>query len=257
MKAVILAGGRGTRLAEETGLRPKPLVEIGQRPILWHIMSIYSQFGVNDFVVCCGYKGSMIRDYFLQYYANTSDLTVDLGTNAVEFHHVKAEPWRVTLVDTGLDTQTGGRLRRIRDYVGDATFMMTYGDAVADIDINALLDFHRLQQKWATVTAVTPGGRFGALVVSDGQVSEFREKPAGDGQLINGGFFVLEPSVFDLIAGDHTLWEHEPLESLANQGQLSAYKHPGYWQCMDTLRDRDDLERQMEAGVPWLAQSQR
>lgn len=252
MKAVILAGGRGTRLAEETGSRPKPLVEIGGRPILWHIMSIYSRFGVNDFVVCCGYKGAMIRDYFLQYYANTSDLTVDLGTNAVEFHHVKAEPWRVTLVDTGLDTQTGGRLRRIRDYVGDETFMMTYGDAVADVDITALVDFHRRQQTWATITAVAPSGRFGALAVSDGRVSQFREKPVGDNQLINGGFFVLEPAVFDLIDGDDTAWEQGPLEALANQGQLSAYEHPGYWQCMDTLRERDDLEKQIEAGAPWL-----
>ncbi|MEI6622363.1 MAG: glucose-1-phosphate cytidylyltransferase [Actinomycetes bacterium] len=252
MKAVILAGGRGTRLSEEAGLRPKTLVEIGGRPILWHIMSIYSQFGVNDFIVCCGYKGHMIRDYFLQYYANTADLTVDLGTNSVQYHHVPAEPWRITMVDTGLDTQTGGRLRRIRDYVGDDTFMMTYGDAVADVDIDALLAFHAQHKTWATVTAVVPRGRFGALEVDDWQVVEFREKPAGDKQLINGGFFVLEPAVFDLIEGDQTLWELEPLESLADQGQLSAFEHHGYWQCMDTLRDRDELEKHVETGAPWL-----
>jgi len=246
MKAVILAGGRGTRLAEETGVRPKPLVDI---------MSIYSRFGVNDFIVCLGYKGDMIRDYFLQYYSNTADLTVDLRTNTIDYHHVPAEPWRVTLVDTGLDTQTGGRIRRVRQYIGDDTFMLTYGDAVADVDIAKLLQFHQSQGTAATLTAVRPSGRFGALSITDGSVNEFREKPDGDHQLINGGFFVLEPSVIDLIEEDSTIWERGPLEALADTGQLSAYEHPGYWQCMDTLHDRDVLEARIESGAPWLPES--
>lgn len=253
MKVVILAGGRGTRLAEETLLRPKPLVEINERPILWHIMSIYSQFGINDFVICCGYKGEMIRDYFLNYYSNTADLTVDLGKNEIQYHHVSAEPWRVTMVDTGMSTQTGGRLRRVREHIGDETFMLTYGDAVADIDVAALLEHHKREGRDATVTAVAPSGRFGALSMSGTAVDNFLEKPDGDHQLVSGGFFVLEPAVIDRIAGDATLWEREPLEGLAKDQQLTAYHHTGFWQCMDTVRDREVLEDAAQLGAPWLS----
>lgn len=253
MKAVILAGGRGTRLAEETLLRPKPLVDIDRKPMLWHIMAIYSQFGINEFVICCGYKGEMIRDYFLRYYSNTADLTVDLGKNSIEYHHVPAEPWRVTMVDTGLDTQTGGRLRRVREHIGSETFMMTYGDAVADVNVDQLLKHHRSEGREATVTAVAPSGRFGALSLKGNAVDDFLEKPDGDHQLVSGGFFVLEPTVLDRIAGDETLWEREPLEGLAKDGQLSAYRHSGFWQCMDTVRDREVLEETAVNGAPWLS----
>ncbi|WP_137177823.1 glucose-1-phosphate cytidylyltransferase [Roseomonas sp. AR75] len=253
MKAVILAGGRGTRLAEETSLRPKPMVEIGGRPILWHIMKIYAAHGVTDFVICLGYKGWQIKEFFLNYRSHAADLTVDLATGAVEVLRPNAEPWRVTLVDTGEDTMTGGRLRRIAPHVaGDQTFCMTYGDGVGDVDITALIAFHRAHGKQATVTAVVPPGRFGALQREGDRVAAFTEKPAGDGGTINGGFFVLSPRVLDRIAGDATVWENEPLTGLAHDGELCAYDHRGFWQPMDTLRDREQLERLWSEGrAPW------
>jgi glucose-1-phosphate cytidylyltransferase len=254
MKVVILAGGLGTRLSEETAVRPKPMVEIGGMPVLWHIMKIYSAHGINDFVVCCGYKGNVIKEWFANYYLGLSDVTFDLGKNTVEHHAVRAEPWRVTLVDTGASSMTGGRLRRVRDHVGDETFCLTYGDGVSDIDVSAAIAFHRSHGRAATMTAVQPPGRFGALVLREGQsrVDSFSEKPAGDGAFVNGGFFVLEPSVFDRIEGDHTVWEQEPLRGLARDGELQAYRHLGFWQPMDTLRDKQFLEDLWERGdAPW------
>jgi glucose-1-phosphate cytidylyltransferase len=254
MKAVILAGGLGTRLAEETVLRPKPMVEIGGRPILWHIMKIYAAHGINEFVICLGYKGFQIKEYFFNYRLHDADMTVDIGTGETIFHHSRAEPWRVTLVDTGEATQTGGRLRRIAPYVaGDEPFCMTYGDGLADIDIAAEIAFHRSHGRKATVAAVRPPGRFGALDRDGARVLAFTEKPPGDnGGTINGGFFVLAPSVLDLVDGDGTVWEREPMERLAAADELRAFDHEGFWQPMDTLRDRQALERLWAAGeAPW------
>lgn len=253
MKVVILAGGLGTRLAEETSVRPKPMAEIGDRPVLWHIMKIYSAFGFNEFVVCLGYKGYMIKEYFSNYFLHNCDVTFDMRTHGMEVHQNANEPWHVTLVDTGSDTMTGGRIKRVADYIGDETFMLTYGDGVADVDLTALLAFHRAHGKRATVTAVQPAGRFGAMELGDGDVVRcFQEKPEGDGGWINGGFFVLEPSVIDLIDGDATLWEREPIEALANADELLAYKHRGFWQPMDTLRDKQHLDTLWKSGrAPW------
>jgi len=253
MKAVILAGGLGTRLSEETALRPKPMVEIGGKPILWHIMKIYASHGVNDFVICCGYKGYVIKEYFANYFLHMSDVTFNMRENRMEVHQERAEPWKVTLVDTGEDSMTGGRLGRVADYVRDEeAFFFTYGDGVGDIDITASLAYHRAHGKSATLTAVYPPGRFGALDIRQGQVNSFTEKPRGDGGLINGGFFVLSPKVLDLIQGDDTVWEQGPLTSLAQSGQLMAYEHAGFWQPMDTLRDKVLLESLWDSGkAPW------
>jgi glucose-1-phosphate cytidylyltransferase len=253
MKAVILAGGIGSRLSEETSVKPKPMVEIGGRPILWHIMKIFAAHDVADFVVCLGYRGYAIKEYFANLHLHNADVTFDLARNSVEVHQSATEPWRVTLVDTGETTMTGGRLRRVRDHVGDGTFCFTYGDGVADLDVRALLDFHRSHGRSATVTAVQPPGRYGALDIEHGDtVRGFQEKPHGDEGWINGGFFVLEPDAVDTIAGDETVWEREPLETLAREGRLRAYKHTGYWQAMDTVRDLAVLERQWATGAaPW------
>jgi glucose-1-phosphate cytidylyltransferase len=252
VKLVILAGGLGTRLTEETTVRPKPMVEIGGKPIIWHIMKMYSNHGINDFIVCCGYKGYVIKEYFSNYLLHNADVTFDLKNRDMEIHYDEVEPWRVTLVDTGDQTQTGGRLARVKSYLDDEEFLMTYGDAVSDIDLTALIDFHRRQGTFATVTAVQPAARFGSLEVTDNLVTNFQEKPAHAETLINGGFFVLSPVVFDYIEGDQTFWEHEPLERLAAEGNLSAYRHDGYWQAMDTLRDRNTLEELWNAGQsPW------
>ncbi|MCR4407019.1 MAG: glucose-1-phosphate cytidylyltransferase [Anaerolineae bacterium] len=252
MKVVILAGGYGTRLSEETGVRPKPMVEIGEKPILWHIMKIYSAYGLNDFIICCGYKGYMIKQYFANYFLYMSDVTFDLRNNSVKIHQNDAEPWRVTLVDTGDKTMTGGRLKRVKDYIGDETFCMTYGDGVSDVNITRLIEFHREQGVLATLTAVQPPGRFGTFNLAQGQtkISSFREKPRGDGAWISGGYFVLEPGVMDYIEGDATVWEQEPLKRLAQDGMLSAYKHYGFWHPMDTLRDKNVLEEMWAAGNP-------
>lgn len=254
MKSVILAGGLGTRLSEETALRPKPMVEVGGLPILWHIMKTYSAHGIEDFVICCGYKGSVIKDWFVNYRNRMSDLTIDLSRDEVIVHTPHSEPWRVTLVDTGAETMTGGRLARVREHIGDETFCLTYGDGVSDVDITAEIAFHRQAGLAATMLAVQPPGRFGALVLgeSETQVDQFQEKPEGDGAWINGGYFVLEPDVIDQIEGDHTVWEQEPLRELAHAGQLNAFKHTGFWQPMDTLRDRNLLEELWAAGkAPW------
>jgi glucose-1-phosphate cytidylyltransferase len=252
MKAVILAGGLGTRISEETAVRPKPMVEIGGMPILWHILKLYSHHGVNDFIICLGYRGYMIKEYFANYFLHMSDVTIDLSNNRLKVHQKHAEPWRITLVDTGIDTQTGGRLKRVADYLDDESFCFTYGDGVSDIDIGAELEFHRAGGTKATMCAVQPPGRFGALDIVGSRITRFQEKPSGDGSWINGGFFVLEPSVLDLIDGDTTVWERDPLESLARDGQLSAYPHSGFWQPMDTLRDRQKLEELWESGeAPW------
>ncbi|MDO8879563.1 MAG: glucose-1-phosphate cytidylyltransferase [Coriobacteriia bacterium] len=255
MKVVILAGGLGTRLSEETQVKPKPMAEIGDKPILWHIMKIYSSYGFNDFIICLGYKGYVIKEYFSNYFLHNSDVTFDMRDNRVEVHQNATEPWRVTLVDTGAETMTGGRIRRIAPYVEDDTFMLTYGDGVSDVDVAALLADHRASGREATLTAVQPLGRFGALEIgADGTVDSFREKPLGDGDWINGGFFVCQRSVFDRIAGDATVWEREPLESLAAAGQLHAYRHEGFWQPMDTLRDKTHLEGLWASGsAPWKA----
>lgn len=252
MKVVILAGGLGTRLSEETIVRPKPMVEIGGKPILWHIMKLYSHYGFNDFVICLGFKGYMIKEYFSNYFLHMSDVTFDMLSNSMEVHQKYAEPWKVTLVDTGADSMTGGRVRRVASYL-DGTFMLTYGDGVADVNIPALLEFHRLHGKAATVTSTQPSGRFGALNLdAAGNVSSFQEKPAGDGAWINGGFFVLEPSVLDYIEGDGTVFEKEPLEGLAMDRQLVAFKHSGFWQPMDTLRDKILLEELWGSNkAPW------
>ncbi len=251
MKAIILAGSSGTRLAEETQTRPKPLVEIGGHPILWHIMKTYSAHGVEDFVVCCGYRGYMIKEYFANYFLHMSDVTFDMVNNQMEVHEQHAEPWRVTLVDTGNDTQTGGRLRRVADYLDEGEpFCCTYGDGIADVDITATIEFHRSHGRLATITAVQPPGRFGALVLDGQTVTRFAEKPGGDGGLINGGFFVLNTECLDLIEDDDTKWEEEPLGLLAERDQLRAYRHEGFWQPMDTLRDRNQLESLWASGSP-------
>lgn len=252
MKAVILAGGFGTRLSEETTVRPKPMVEIGERPILWHIMKLYSAHGINEFVICLGYKAEVIKDYFANYYLRASDLTLDLGRNELELHPRDVEPWRVSLVDTGVDTMTGGRLKRVAEHVAGETFCFTYGDCVTDLDMSKLIEFHRTEGVTATLTAIRPPGRFGALTLEHGAstISSFREKPEGDGGWVNGGFFVLEPEVIDYIAGDETVWEREPMERLADEGKLAAYRHSGYWQNMDSLRDKMVLEEQWASGQP-------
>jgi len=253
MKAVILAGGLGTRLSEETGLRPKPMIEIGGRPLLWHILKSYAHHGVEDFVICCGYKGYVIKEYFANYFLHTSDVTFDMRRDEMIVHHRHAEPWRVTLIDTGESTMTGGRLLRIAQHVsGDESFCLTYGDGVSDVDIRASIAFHAQHGRMATVTAVAPPGRFGALEVSDREVRAFREKPRSDGAMINGGFFVLSPRVFDYLADDRTVWEQEPLARLAAEGQLMAFEHHGFWQPMDTLRDKQHLEELWASGrAPW------
>jgi glucose-1-phosphate cytidylyltransferase len=253
MKAVILAGGLGTRISEETHLKPKPMIEIGGRPILWHIMKLYSAHGVNDFIVCCGYKGYVIKEYFQNYSLHMSDVTFDMRTNAIEVHARNAEPWRVTLVDTGEETMTGGRLKRVAPYLAnEEAFCFTYGDGVADLDITAEIAFHRSHGKLATVTAVQPPGRYGALEIDGDTVNGFIEKPLGDGGFINGGFFVLSPKVIDEIAGDTMPWEADPLASLARKGELMAFAHRGFWQPMDTLRDKNQLEDMWQRGAaPW------
>ena len=251
MKAVILAGGLGTRISEESVSKPKPMIEVGGRPILWHIMKMYSSHGINDFVICCGYKGYVIKEYFANYFLHMSDVTIDMTNNSIEVHHKKAEPWKVTLVDTGETTQTGGRLKRVSDYI-DGDFCMTYGDGVGSVDISSLIKFHREHGKLATMTAVQPPGRFGALEIDGTQINSFLEKPQGDGGWINGGFFVLSPNVLNLIDGDEILWEKQPLEGLAKQGQLQAFFHSGFWQPMDTLRDKNHLEELWASGkAPW------
>jgi len=251
MKAVILAGGYGSRMSEETHLRPKPMIHIGGMPILWHIMKIYSAHGIYDFVICCGYMGYIIKEYFSNYSLHTSDLTYDMEKNSVEVHRRIAEPWKVTLVDTGEDTMTGGRLRRVREFLGEETFCLTYGDGLSDVDISAVIAHHRAQGLQATVTAVQPPARFG-IIEFDNQynVKCFQEKPQGDGSWINSGFFVLQPSVIDRIDGDHIVWEQEPLISLASEGELAAYRHNGFWQPMDTLRERRYLEQLWASGNP-------
>lgn len=251
MKAVILAGGVGSRLSEETQTRPKPMVEIGGKPMLWHIMKIYAAHGIDEFIVCLGYKGYYIKEYFANYYLHASDVTFDIGKGTTEVHEAAAEPWRVTLVDTGEATETGGRLKRILPYVGDEDFCFTYGDGVTDLDVTALIDFHRRHGRLATITAVQPPGRFGALETDGEGVTAFVEKPHGDGSWINGGFFVLSPEVGDYIEGDHTVWEREPLERLAADGQLAAYRYEGFWRMVDTLRDKSHLEQLWTAGAPW------
>lgn len=254
MKAVILAGGLGTRLSEETSVRPKPMVEIGGNPILWHILKTYSAHGINDFVICCGYKGFYIKEYFASYALRMSDVTVDLAKNQIDVHSAKAEDWRVTLVDTGDATMTGGRLKRVADYLDDEAFCFTYGDGVADVDITELVRFHREQGRLATMTAVQPPGRFGALVLGadESSIHSFNEKPDGDGAWVNGGYFVLEPNVLEYVDGDETVWEQEPLRALAHSGQLTAYRHTGFWQPMDTLRDKNLLEQLWLGGrAPW------
>ncbi len=253
MKAVILAGGLGTRITEETHLKPKPMIEIAGKPILWHILKIYSHYGINDFVICCGYKGYLIKEYFANYFLHMSDVTFDMAHNKMEVHQQKAEPWRVTLVDTGEETMTGGRLKRVAGYIQkEESFCFTYGDGVSDVNIKELVAFHKAQKVKATITATLPPGRFGALDIQGDKVRSFKEKPKGDGAMINGGFFVLSPSVLDLIQDDKTLWEKEPLEKLAESNQLAAYHHSGFWQPMDTLRDKDHLEKLWSSGkAPW------
>ena len=254
MKAVVLAGGLGTRLSEETTVRPKPMVEIGGRPILWHIMKIYAAHGIHDFVICAGYKGHAIKEYFATYFLRHANVTFDLGRNTMELHGGASEPWRVTVVDTGEATMTGGRIRRVKEYVGGETFCLTYGDGVSNVDVSALVAFHKRRGRLATLTATQPEGRFGALTLGHDEtaITHFKEKPSGDGAWINGGFFVCEPKVIDYISDDATVWEQEPLKRLAEEGELSAYKHDGFWQPMDTLRDKDYLEGLWRSGrAPW------
>lgn len=252
MKAVILAGGLGTRISEETHLKPKPMVDIGGKPVLWHIMKIYSHYGINEFVICLGYKGYLIKEYFANYFLHQSDVTFDMSENKMHIHNNYSEPWRVTLVDTGLETMTGGRLKRVKNYIGNETFCFTYGDGVSNVNVDELIEFHYRQKTLATLTAVQPPGRFGALDMDQNLIMRFQEKPEGDGGWINGGFFVLEPEALQYIEDDLTIWEKEPLERLAIEGQLSAYKHYGFWQPMDTLRDKVKLEEFWESGqAPW------
>lgn len=252
MKAIILAGGLGTRLSEETSVRPKPMVEIGGKPVLWHIMKTYSAHGIHDFVICCGYKGYVIKEYFANYFLHMSDVTFDMKENKMEVHQQSAEPWRVTLVDTGEETMTGGRIKRIAEYVKGEDFCCTYGDGIGDVNITALIEFHKQHGKLATLTATQPPGRFGALKLSGNNISSFQEKPQGDGSWINGGFFVLSPKVIGYIKDDQTIWEREPMDSLARDGQIKAYFHSGFWQPMDTLRDKIHLEELWASGkAPW------
>jgi glucose-1-phosphate cytidylyltransferase len=252
MKAVILAGGLGTRISEETHLKPKPMIEIGGKPILWHIMKLYSEHGVNDFIVCCGYKGYVIKEYFANYFLHMSNITFDMSNNTMEVHERNVEPWKVTLVDTGENTMTGGRIKRIKNYLDNEDFCMTYGDGLGDINISELLQHHKQEGRLATVTATQPPGRFGALKLNENQVQRFEEKPHGDGAWINGGFFVLSPKVIDYINGDETVWEKEPMEQLAEDNQFSAYFHSGFWQPMDTLRDKNQLEEMWQnEKAPW------
>ena len=252
MKVLILAGGYGSRLSEETDLRPKPMVEVGGRPIIWHIMKNYSFFGYNEFIILCGYKGYMIKEYFFNYYLHHNDISIDLVENKTIWHKTSAEPWKVTLIDTGLDTKTGGRIKRAREFVGDESFMVTYGDGVADVNIKALLSFHKSHGKYMTMTSSQPEGRFGALDIEENdKVSKFLEKPRGDGSWINAGFFVCEPEVFNYIEGDETVFEQTPLEKLAGEGQLYTYKHNGFWHPMDTLRDKYKLEELWKENPPW------
>ena len=252
MKAIILAGGFGTRISEETQFKPKPLIEIGGMPLLWHIMKIYSSYGINDFVICCGYKGYMIKEYFANYFLHTSDVTFDIQNNKMEVHRKFAEPWNVTLIDTGINTMTGGRLKKVQQYVDSETFCFTYGDGLANISIKELIKFHKNNNTLATVTAVQPPARFGALELNENKVLSFTEKPPGDGNWINGGYFILEPGVFDYLENDSTVWEKEPIENLAKNNQLSVYRHSGFWQPLDTLRDKNKLEELWSTGkAPW------
>lgn len=253
MKAVILAGGLGTRISEETHIRPKPMIEIGERPILWHIMKIFSSHGVNEFIICCGYKGYVIKEFFANYFLHTSDVTIDLSSNQTDVHHSSSENWKVTLVDTGELTNTGGRLKRVKKYLNeDEAFFFTYGDGLSDVNISELLNFHKKHGKLASITAVTPPGRFGALDIENDIVKEFKEKPRGDGARINGGFFVLEPRVLDFIEGDNTAWEKEPLTQISENRELMAFTHDGFWQPMDTLREKQLLQSLWDTGkAPW------
>ncbi len=253
MKIVILAGGRGTRLSEETEIMPKPMVSIGGKPIIWHIMKMYASYGFCEFIICLGYKGYMLKEYFSHYFLHNSDVTIDLAKNTTKIHATNSEPWQVSLIDTGLDTLTGGRLKRIEKYVGNKTFMMTYGDGLSDVDLHALASFHKAKKAVATVTAAQPLGRFGSLDISlNGKVRSFMEKPKGDHSWVNAGFFVLEPEIFEYISGSDVLWEKEPMEGLARDGKLIAYKHPGFWRPMDTLRDKNELERLWQGkNPPW------
>ncbi len=252
MKAVILAGGLGTRISEETAVRPKPMIEIGGKPVLWHLLKTYSHHGINDFIICLGYKGYIIKEYFANYFLHNSDVTFDLSTNKLEVHQKHAEPWRITLVDTGEHTQTGGRLKRVADYLDGDTFCFTYGDGLSDLDIGQELAFHKSNQSLATMCAVQPPGRFGAIDIKGNRITRFEEKPSGDGSWINGGFFILEPGVLRYIDGDDSIWERGPLENLAKDGQLSAFIHRGFWQPMDTLRDKVKLEELWQEGkAPW------
>jgi glucose-1-phosphate cytidylyltransferase len=252
VKLVILAGGYGTRISEETHLKPKPMIEIGGKPILWHIMKIYSHYGINEFIICLGYKGYVIKEYFSNYFLHMSDVTFDMEKNETIIHQNNAEPWKITLVDTGTDTLTGGRIKRIKDYIREKTFCLTYGDGLGNIDISELIKFHEKHGKYATITAVQPPGRFGSLILQDEQVIGFTEKPKGDRNWINGGFFVLDSAVFEYITDDRTIWEKEPLEKLTKENQLAAFRHEGFWQPMDTLRDKMKLENMWNAGqAPW------
>lgn len=252
MKAVILTGGLGSRISEESWLKPKPMIEIGGKPILWHIMKSYSAYGINDFIICCGYKGFVVKEYFANYFLHMSDVTFDMQQNSMQVHHRSAEPWKVTVVDTGEGTMTGGRLKRVAGYLDGEAFCFTYGDGVSDVDIGALIDFHHQQGRLATLTAVQPPGRFGALKIEEDAVLSFEEKPQGDGAWINGGFFVLSPKVIDYIEGDNTIWEQAPLKTLASEGQLTSFHHQGFWQPMDTLRDKTLLEELWQDGnAPW------
>ena len=250
MKTVILAGGFGTRLSEETSILPKPMVQIGGRPIIWHIMKMYSSHGFNEFIICLGYRGDVIKEFFMNYFMLQSDLKIDMESNNIEVLNRNVEPWKITLVDTGQNTMTGGRIKRIKEYIGNETFFLTYGDGVSDIDFDKLLDFHKSQKTYATLTAVQPPGRYGAFTLNSDKIASFREKPKGDSAWINGGFFVLEPQIFDYIEKDSTIWEREPMERLAYEGKLSAYKHEKYWQSMDSLRDKNVLEEVWSSGNP-------